>query len=215
MTKDYGIKITGALIGIFLVGTGVAFNAATMLGNDPIGILYDGVRNFANLSGDQLGMASNIVNFILIGLLLCIGRKYVNIGTFIYILPYGFFVGLGTKIYRMLGVSGNFYLRGFAGIVGCVMLYTGVAIFIAMDIGLDPFTGLVMVIKDKINWDYKKTKIAFDVTMVILGMILGGKLGIITIVTAFTAGPVIQWIAALLSKIINHKKTYKNCEVKG
>lgn len=58
-----------------------------------------------------------------------------------------------------------------------------------MDIGLDPFTGVVMVIRDKVKSDFKKTKILFDIVMVIIGVILGGKLGIITIFTAITAGP--------------------------
>lgn len=210
MNRNNGIKIIGALIGIFLVGLGVAFNAATMFGNDPIGIVYDGVRNFASLSAEQLGMASNIVNLVLIGLLVCIGRKYINIGTFIYILPYGFFVGLGTRLYDMLSISENIYLRGCAAAVGCLMLYTGVAIFIEMNIGLDPFTGLVMVIRDKTKWSFKKTKVTFDIIMVGLGLALGGKLGIITIISAFMAGPMIQWIGNGISKILK----YKYCGVK-
>ena len=203
MNKNHIAKIIGALVGIFLVGLGVAFNAATLLGNDPIGIVYDGVRSFASLSNRQLGMASNIVNFGLIMLLLCIGRRYINIGTFIYVLPYGFFVGVGTKLYVMLRLSENLWYRYFAAVSGCLMLYVGVALYIAMDIGLDPFTGLVMVIADKVQWDYKRTKVAFDVTMVIIGVLLGGRLGIITIATAITAGPMIQWLAGKIGKIIN------------
>lgn len=200
------VKIIGALIGILLVGIGVAFNAGTMLGNDPIGIVYDGVRHLADLSGEQLGMASNIVNFGLIIILLCVGKRYVNIGTFIYILPYGFFVGIGTKLYIMLGISNSLLLRGIAGVFGCLSLYAGVAIFIAMDIGLDPFTGIVMVIRDKLKWDYKKTKVLFDITMVLIGVLLGGRLGVITLVAAFTAGPVIQTIADSIMKSINLRK---------
>lgn len=190
------------LIGIFFVGVGVAFNASTMLGNDPIGIVYDGVRNFFNLSTRQLGMASNVVNIGLIILLLFIGKKYVNIGTFIYIVPYGFFVDIGTKLYSALAVSDTLTLRILAGLTGCFLLYTGVAIFIVMDIGLDPFTGLVMTIKDKLSWDYKRTKIVFDISMVLIGVLLGGKLGVITLVTAFTAGPMIQVISERLEILL-------------
>ena len=69
-------------MGIILVGTGVAFNAAAALGNDPVGIVYDGIRSALNLSSEQLGMASNIVNIVtcsnnlLLGKTLC---KYWNI----------------------------------------------------------------------------------------------------------------------------------------
>ena len=37
-------RITLAMIGIFLVCIGVAFNNNTNLGNDPVGIIYDGIR---------------------------------------------------------------------------------------------------------------------------------------------------------------------------
>ena len=42
-----------------------------------------------------------------------------------------------------------FQIAGAA--LGCLLLYTGVALFIAADIGLDPFTGVVMVIRDKVK----------------------------------------------------------------
>lgn len=188
-------KIIYALLGIFLIGMGIAFNSGAKLGNDPIGIVYDGVRNIAKLNSGQLGTASNFVNYGLIVLLVFIGRRYVNIGTFIYILPYGFFVNLGTKLYQSLFSVNNIYIQSLAVVAGCLLLYTGVAIFIVVDIGLDPFTGLVMVIGDKLKWDYKRTKVMFDIIMVIIGTALGGKLGVVTIITALTAGPSIQFLA--------------------
>ncbi|SHO42937.1 YczE/YyaS/YitT family protein [Anaerocolumna xylanovorans] len=201
-------KIFYALLGIFLIGIGIAFNSCAKLGNDPVGIVYDGVRNIAKLNSEQLGTASNFVNYGLIVLLIFIGRRYINIGTFIYILPYGLFVNLGTKLYYYLFSSNlnNIYFQSLAVVVGCLLLYTGVAIFIVVDIGLDPFTGVVMVIRDKIKWDYKRTKIMFDVTMVIIGTILGGKLGVVTIVTALIAGPTIQFLANQIKAIFVERK---------
>ncbi|ROR28444.1 hypothetical protein EDD66_10426 [Mobilisporobacter senegalensis] len=200
-------KLLMALLGIFLIGAGVAFNAATQLGNDPIGIIYDGVRNALGLTPGQLGLVSNFVNYGLIALLFFVGRKYVNIGTLIYILPYGFFVNAGNKLYAAVIQSNDFSSRMVAGIIGCLFIYTGVAIYISMDMGLDPFTGIVMVIRDKIKLDFKKTKICFDIIMVIFGVILGGKLGIITVFTALTAGPSIQFIS---NKITGLMKLYEN-----
>lgn len=95
-------KLILALAGIILVGTGVAFNAAAALGNDPVGIVYDGIRNAAHLSAQQLGMASNLVNLVLVCVIFFLGRRYVNIGTFIYILPYGAVVDLGSRLYSRL-----------------------------------------------------------------------------------------------------------------
>ena len=198
--------VLSALVGIFFVGLGVAFNNQAGLGNDSIGIIYDGVRNTANLSTQQLGTASNIINIGLSIILLLIGRRYINIGTLIYILPYGFFVDIGTKIYSLLPFTDMLIVRILAATVGSLSLYLGVGIFIATDIGLDPFTGLVMVIKDKLNKEYAPVKIVFDITMIVIGILLGGKFGIITLVTALTAGPIIQFFSKRVRKLLKFKE---------
>ncbi len=195
-------RILFALLGIFLVGIGIAFNSSSNLGNDPVGIVYDGVRNALSLTAEQLGAASNYVNFSIIALLFFIGRKYVNIGTFIYVLPYGFFVNIGKIMYSQIFVSDTILVRWFSVIIGCLLLYTGVAIFIAVNIGLDPFTGLVMVIADKVKKEFRVVKIIFDIFMIILGVVLGGRLGIITIITALCAGPLIQYFSKVIQKYI-------------
>ncbi len=206
MTKNKISKILWALFGIMLVSFGVAFNAGTLFGNDPVGIIYDGIRSVANLSPEKLGFVSNFVNYGLIIFLLFVGRKYINIGTFVYIIPYGFFVSIGTKIYEACFVQEVFASRLLAAVIGCSFVYIGVGIYIAMDIGLDPFTGVVMVLADTLKWEYQKAKICFDLTMIVLGTVLGGKLGVITIVTALTAGPCIQAVSKLVkSKILKEK----------
>lgn len=191
--KKIGTKVLAAIAGVFLVGVGVAFNNCAELGNDPVGIVYDGIRNAAGLNAQQLGMASNIVNIFLMILLWFIGRKYISIGTMIYFLPYGVFVSIGECIYHMLVHTDVIAVRIGFSVLGCLLLYLGVAIFIVVDIGVDPFTGIVLVICDKIQREYRLVKVIFDISLIVLGTVLGGKLGIVTIVTALTGGPIIQF----------------------
>lgn len=189
-----------AVAGILLVGTGVAFNAAAALGNDPVGIVYDGIRNTANLSSGQLGMASNVVNVALMILIFFMGRHYINIGTFIYVIPYGAAVDLGGRLYAALFPAQTLPVRIMGAAIGCLLLYTGVAMFITADIGLDPFTGVVMIIRDKVRKQYRVVKICFDIGCITLGIVLGGKMGVITVITALTAGPAIQFLADGMKK---------------
>ena len=51
--------VSVALVGVLLCGMGVAFNNCAGLGNDSVGIFYDGIRSFLGLTGEQLGMASH------------------------------------------------------------------------------------------------------------------------------------------------------------
>ena len=163
-------KVIFAAVGILLVGTGVAFNARAALGNDPIGIIYDGVRNAANLTAEQLGMTSNIVNIVLLVLVFLADRHYVNLGTFIYLIPYGFAVDLGGKLYQALIPAQTLPFQILGAFIGCLLLY-----------------------------------VIFDLCMMVLGFVLGGKLGVITILTAITAGPCIQAFSGLLKKFFESR----------
>jgi uncharacterized membrane protein YczE len=195
LKKEKISRLLLAAAGILMVGMGVAFNAAAGLGNDPVGMVYDGIRNAANLSSEQLGTASNIVNVILGVVVFITGRKYISIGTFLNILLYGISVDLGGGLYRLIFRVQTLPVRICGAVLGCTLLYTGVAMFITADIGLDPFSGIVMVLRDRLKKEYRYVKIGFDIGCIVLGTVLGGTLGVITIVTALTAGPVIQFAA--------------------
>lgn len=206
MKKEKLISLILAFAGVMLVGTGVAFNAAAALGNDPVGIVYDGIRNAARLSPEQLGIASNIVNVALIIIVFFTGRHYVNIGTFIYVIPYGLAVDFGGRLYHMLFQTHALPLQILGATLGCLLLYTGVAMFITADIGLDPFTGIVMVIKDRLKKEFKYVKVGFDIGCILLGFSLGGKIGAITVITALMAGPLIQLLSDILKKLVKGDK---------
>ncbi len=198
--KITGKSILAAAFGVMLVGVGVSFNNCAGFGNDPIGIVYDGIRSVSGMNQTQLGMASNIVNIALLVFLLFTGKRYVSVGTLVYLVPYGFCVNIGNYLYGQLVFSDSFFLRIVFSVIGCMLLCLGVAIYITVDIGVDPFTGVVLVLTDVLKKEYRYVKMGFDFTMVILGTVLGGKLGVVTVLTALLVGPVIQFFMNILKK---------------
>lgn len=195
-----------ALIGVALVGIGAAFNNCGGLGNDAVGIIYDGIRAVFGLDIRQLGMTSNIVNVTLIILLFVTGRKYVSIGTFVYLLPYGFFVDIGTRLYHAICMENTLGIRIILSVVGSLVLYLGIAIFITMDIGVDPFSGIALCLRDFVQKEFRIVKICFDMTLIVIGILLGGKAGIVTLLAALAAGPLIQFYSSKLSIIFFEKE---------
>lgn len=196
-------KITLAMIGIFLVCIGVAFNNNTNLGNDPVGIIYDGIRVTFGVSKINLGMVSNFINVGLLVLLFIIGRHYANLGSLMYLIPYGFFVLIGSKLYLNIFAENTQTMRIVAGIIGISLYYIGISLFICADIGVDPFSGFMLTLRDYTGWSIRRTKIAFDVGLICIGILLGGKFGIITIITVCTTGPVIQFLSEKFKKIFS------------
>lgn len=58
-----------------------------------------------------------------------------------------------------------------------------------------------MIIKDRLKKEYRSVKIGFDICCIVTGTLLGGNVGVITVITALSAGPVIQFIADQMKKI--------------
>ncbi|HJD98767.1 YczE/YyaS/YitT family protein [Levilactobacillus brevis] len=201
MSARYTPKtIALALLGIFLVCMGVAFNNNTQLGNDPVGIIYDGLRTTFHLEQAQLGTVSNYLNVVLIIGLFFMGRHYASWGTLMYLVPYGVFVSIGSALYPMIFTSTTLLGRSLGGLVGISLYYLGISLFVAADIGVDPFSGFMLTLRDKTGWSMRRSKITFDGALIIMGILLGGKFGVITILTALTTGPTIQALSSIFRK---------------
>ena len=112
-----------AILGSFLVGVGIAFNASASLGNDPIGLVYDGVRQLLGLAPEQIGLCAELSNYLLILLLLVVGRKHLNIGTLVAVLPYRLCMRLGVCLYGLLFPGAALPVRILSVVAGCVLLY--------------------------------------------------------------------------------------------
>lgn len=191
-------RTTVAALGCFVVGLGVAFNQRAKLGNDPVGVFFDGMRTLFHLNNDQLGTVTFAVNLTLICLLLFIGRKYVSIGTVIYFVFYGLSIQFGGRMYDLFIPGQILWIQIVMSVIGCLSIYLGVALFIVADIGLDPMTALASVLSDRLKWPFGRAKILFDATMLAVGFLMGGKVGVITVITAITSGPVIQKLVSVI-----------------
>ncbi|WP_172188431.1 YczE/YyaS/YitT family protein [Lentilactobacillus kribbianus] len=200
-------KVVVAMLGIFLVCLGVAFNNNTGLGNDPVGIVYDGIRAAFHIPLVRLGFVSNFINVGLVIILWLIGRHYVNIGTAMYLIPYGLFITIGSHLYPLIFTSHTLPTRLLGAAVGISLYYVGISLFVAADIGVDPFNGFMLTIRDRTGWSIRRSKITFDVVLMTAGFLLGGKFGLITIVTALTTGPTIQALGGWFQQhLFNERK---------
>lgn len=192
------------LVGVAFIGFAIAFNASALMGNDPISVFFDGARALiARLIGfDDLGVATNVVNYTLLLIIFFIAREYISFGTFIYALPMGSFIQLGFNLFAALKIPVDVvYWQVFSFVLGCFMLFVGISIFIAADFGLDPWTALTLFLTKKTNKPLNIVKVALDVVTLVLGWLLGGRVGIATIFAALTGGPTIQKFSSIFEKL--------------
>jgi hypothetical protein len=173
---------------------------------DAIGLFYDGIRSILNLSPDQIGTASYIVCIILSIFLWFADRRYVSVGSVIYIVMYGAFANLGTVLWEKLTPGSSVLLNAFISAAGLLILYIGLGIYIAVDIGVDAFTGVMLWLSNITHKDMKYVKIAFDLGLAVVGFLLGGTFGIVTPITIIIGGPCISFFTKKIQHLyFKHK----------
>ena len=87
-------------------------------------------------------------------------------------------------------------------VVGDVLFAIGTGFYAAASMGRGAYEALTFLLAEKNNWQVKMVRMILDVVMVIIGVVLGGKFGICTIVTILLSGPVIQCTVSETKKIL-------------
>lgn len=186
-------EILLAILGTILCGFGCGLANYAALGMDSIGSFYDGLRNALGFEISQIGTVSYIVSFVLFVFLFFVGRKFINIGSVIYMLFYGIFANLGTTLPGKILPSDILWIRAVTGVAGLLILFFGLGIFITIDIGVDAFTGVVLWLSEITHKKMEHIKIIFDLSLAVIGILLGARIGILTIVSITGGGPCIAF----------------------
>lgn len=216
--KNYWKHVLITIISLVFMGIGVATNNVAYFGNDAVTVLYDGISRFFGL---QLGLACRIINIIMVILAFIFARKHASIATVLY-LALGVAITFGmtcicqwmfkipkTDPIALEGIiKSNIYsvypaLPYIFAIVGCFVMFTGLALFVALNIGTDPWTAFALQFSDMTTAiSFKWIKVLCDITCWLIGWMLGGKWGVVTVLTAVLGGPYIKWMSGVLCKTL-------------
>ncbi len=204
----WGEKIIICALSLALLGLGCGINVIASQGADPITIFYEGL---SKITGISVGMVANILNTTLVLSVFFINRKYVHIGTLIYLFVLGTFIDFGIWAYNYLNIPSTFVCQLAASLVGCLLCFIGLGGFMSIDIGIDPWDALAVILSKKLNKSFRLVKVILDLLTLLFGWLMGGKVGIITIFCAVAGGPIIQKSAEILDKVFT-KMLKSKCE---
>lgn len=68
----------------------------------------------------------------------------------------------------------------------------GLGYYTTLGLGMGPLEGIVEILKAKLNWSYRVTRTVSDAVFTLLGILLGGKWGIGTVVAIVATGFIMQ-----------------------
>lgn len=188
-------KILIFLLGMSIIQFGVALFLRMNIGSDPFTVFTQGLANTLNNLGMNVttGTANRIILVVLFSIILLLNKNHIKIGTIICVIGVGPIIDLGIRVVSVLPVeSYSYLLKMFLIALGCFIIAIGFSILSATKVGVSPNDIIPFIIKERINCEYRWIRICMDAFLLIGGFMLGGTVGVGTIIAMATTGPFIQ-----------------------
>lgn len=184
-------RIVQLFSGLFFYGFAIALMLRAEIGVAPWDVLSQGVMK-------QTGIPFGIVTVIISGVVLLLWipiRQKPGIGTVFNAFLVGPFIEVGLLVLPTPGdVLGKVLF--FAG--GLALLAIATGLYIGARFGPGPRDGLMTGIHRKYEWKIWIVRTAIEVTVLSIGWLLGGNVGIGTVAFALLIGPMVNVTIPLL-----------------
>lgn len=188
LTKNWWKKIVVIVIGSMIAAYGITLALYAGFGGATLAVLWQGLSETFHMS---IGMASFMVALGMILFVVIYDRSQIHIGTVLYQIVYSACVDLFANCHIY---SRYVWINFLIMLLGVVLFAVGTGLYASASLGRGSYEAVTFALAEKNNWQVKIVRMILDIVMVIVGVLLGGKFGICTIVTVIISGPVIQMV---------------------
>ena len=177
-------------LGLLLFGAGIALMVRSDLGLSPWEVLHQGI---ARHTGVPIGTVS-----ILMGLPILLAwlplRQRPGWGTLLNIV----LIGLVTDLTLLLLPETHALAPRVALLVaGILMIGIGSGLYLSADMGAGPRDGVMMGLSRRTGLSVRLVRTAIELSVLGIGWLMGGTVGIGTLLFALAIGPIVQFALRL------------------
>ncbi|MDQ1084047.1 MULTISPECIES: YitT family protein [Microbacterium] len=179
------LRTSRLLIGLVLYGFGCALTVAAGLGVDPWTVFAQGL---SRVTGVGIGWITNVVGLAVLLLWIPLRQK-PGLGTIANILL------VGTSMQVALAVlphPDQLWLQALLLVAGVVVVAAASGLYIGARFGPGPRDGLMTGLNGRFGWPIWACRLLVEGSVLILGWILGGTVGVGTVVFAVGIGPLVH-----------------------
>ncbi len=185
-------RVVQLVVGLVLFGVSMALLLRAGLGLEPWGVLQYGLIQHIPMSYGAMSIA---VSFVVLLLWIPL-RQWPGLGTVLNA------VVIGVAIDLTLAVVPDIEGLGWRGLVMALAIVgNGIAgaMYIGSQLGPGPRDGLMTGLSRRTGHSIRLVRTGLEVTVVTLGFLLGGVVGIGTILYALLIGPTVQLFLPMLT----------------
>ncbi len=206
---DYIKRFIVLFCGLFLCATGAVFTVKAGLGVSPWDVFHIGVTNLLPVT---MGRVQQWTGFIIIILTIVFTRRYPKIGTFLNMFFIGFFVDRILSWNIIQPAVGSVLPFAYLA-VGILVLGTGSGLYLSAKLGAGPRDGLMLYLAERFRLRIRTIRTIMEVLVVVTGFIMGGPVGIGTVIVSLSIGTVIETAMHCFRKLISDTPRVKEIQL--
>jgi uncharacterized membrane protein YczE len=180
-----GRRLWQLYAGLVLYGFSIALMVRSDLGLAPWDVLHSGLTHWFPI---DIGQALVIVSFVVMLAWIPL-REIPGLGT----ISNAIVIGVSTDLFlAVLGAPGPLGLRVGFLVAGVALQGLATAAYIGAQLGRGPRDGLMTGLSRRTGRSLRLVRTCMELTVVVLGLLLGGVAGVGTIAYALAIGPLSQ-----------------------
>lgn len=185
------LRLCFLTLGLIIAHLGVTLFLISDLGTDTFTVFASGI---SHTTGISVGLCHSGIQCVLIVLMILFTKGYIKTGSFICCILGGPIIDVfNWMLGRFVSAASPMPVRFLTMVLGCIILSIGMALVISSDAGTGPNDLVAVILTDKLKkFQFRTVRICCDLFFIIAGFLLGGTVGIGTVVAAFLVGPIVQ-----------------------
>lgn len=194
------------VLSVITMGFCLSFLNQASFGTDPCTMFNLGMSKKLGLS---LGNWQALFNCTLFILVFLFAKEQIGWGTIanMFLVGYSFdFFSWVNSLVLPTDFFQPMYIKILVTIPALAIFILAASIYIAIQQGTSPYDALPYIINKRLEKvPFKLVRMCWDISFCILGVLLGEKIGIVTIIMAFALGPAITYAEKHIVAKLIHK----------
>ncbi|KGP90436.1 membrane protein [Pontibacillus chungwhensis BH030062] len=187
------------VVGLIILALGISLTIkADRFGIGPWDVFHVGLNEQFGLT---VGSWSIIAGLVVVGFTSIVTKSWPQIGTILNMLLIGVFIDIFNYV---LPSPETLWSNMAVFLLGITVLAYGIGIYVAPGLGAGPRDGLMLVIRDLTGWKVQWVRNGIEVTVFLLGWLLGGPVGVGTVVIALGLGTIVGYSLPQTKKLLDY-----------
>lgn len=194
--RELAVRVALLLAGLCVAHLGVTLFLQSDLGSDPFNVFVQGLFRgipWPAFAAMTHGRTHLLVSLVILLVLLAVDRSYIGVGTVLCMALGGPIIDVYTAwLSPVIHPELPLPLRLGLLVAGCLILAFGMTIVIRSQAGTGPNDLVAVVLSEKLRKPFGPVRVAVDCAFAGIGFLLGGVIGVGTVVCACLVGPAAQ-----------------------